>query len=160
VDSTIYITANSVDEFISLPFSTGRYEEKDRHYWSVCENRWTGFYIAALEGNPLSQFLYNGLVRLLHVDGTIKEYFTIDNLFVYAYWHVKGVKELVDSSPTLNRQMFAFGAIPGNRIFRREEFESVCAQVPFQKLTYKVKGEKYVDGKQTFYGYLMQQNDQ
>jgi hypothetical protein len=154
IDATVYVTANSVDDFIAIPFSSGRRSHNDANNWNASRCRWTSFYFTAIQGNPLSQFIYNSLVKLLYVDGNIAEYFTIDYLFNYAYWHISGVKEMVNSSPIFKNAFHAYDGNGTHQIFSKDTFSSVCEKTPFLKLTYRCDCQKYIDGRLTIYGYL------
>jgi hypothetical protein len=152
IDATVWITADCLDNFVHFPFFSGKRDKSKVGNLYPSRGRWTSYFFATLKGAALSEFIYSNMLKLLIVDNTIKEYFTIDYLFNYAYHHCREVRGMVLSSKTLNNNFYSLDL---NKPYSKSEFDSLSSNTPFYKFNYKLDYRiNDSEGKLTYFGFL------
>ncbi|MCL2793625.1 MAG: capsular polysaccharide synthesis protein [Spirochaetaceae bacterium] len=153
LDASIYIS-KKLPPFDGIQFWTGKWT-------NGCEyskkTRWTGFLLYCLQNSPFAGFVKEGLYKYWNENNKLATYLIIDVFITLAYEKINVVKNLMDNVPATQRGVFDLYSML-NSEYDKEEYESLCKEICFHKLTYKEDFMEYTkEGKLTFYGHLMQE---
>lgn len=154
LDSTLKLNTDIDNLIKGMPFTSGK--RKDvvvSGTDSFTEGKWITYFIASSKGNLMLKFIFEVLLAQLKKEGRFIDYFMLDYSFVTAYNEIPYVKKIVDPVPALPNR-FRDLMIRINDEFSQTEYDRLCSEMPFYKMSYKPKLEKYTeDGKLTYYGY-------
>lgn len=160
LDSTLKLNTDIDNLIKGLPFTSGKRKDvvvSDAD--SFTEGKWITYFIASSKGNLMLKFIFEVLLAQLKKEGRFIDYFMLDYSFVTAYNEIPYVKKIVDPVPALPNR-FRDLMIRINDEFSQTEYDRLCSEMPFYKMSYKPKLEKYTkDGKLTYYGYFIKDVD-
>lgn len=154
IDATVFVSPNWDANLTGLPYYSGRRTSKFSNSGaSVTKGEWTSYFVASVKGNPMIQFLYDGLLECFMRRGQIKEYYTMDYLFTIIKKNPQ-IYKMIDSVPKIDANLFALENEMSNS-FDKHHFESFLKQAPFYKLNHRINYNEYdKTGNLTLFGYL------
>ena len=154
MDATYYITDNRINEILERDFFTIKIGKK---LWDddVVEGRWSGNFMKAEAGNPLSGFVMGAFHQYYRMRESLIEYFAVDYFIAIAYDNIAWVKETIDSCPISNPSVMKLSEI-ANHLYREEMAESMRKNTYAYKLNYRMMyREQNLVGESTFYGKIV-----
>jgi hypothetical protein len=153
IDATIYVS-EKLPSFNEFSFWTGRWTDGCDFIKSV---RRSSFLLYCLPDCPFACFIKECFYKYCGENDTFATYLLIDIFMDLAYDEIRAVRELIDSVPATKRGMLDLYAML-NSEYNKEEYNALCEEISFHKLTYKDDFKKYTkEGNLTFYGYLMRE---
>jgi len=153
-DATIYVS-EKLPTFDEFSFWTGKWTDGCDY---AKERKWTSFLLYCLPNSPFACFIRECFFKYYGEHDKTVSYFIIDIFISIAYNEISAVKDFMDSVPSTRRGMSDLYSML-NSEYNEEEYEALCKEICFHKLSYKDDFRKSAkDGKLTFYGYLMQKS--
>ena len=153
VDATIFIS-KKLPSFEGISFWTGKWTDGCEY---VKRTRHTGFLLYCLPNNILGCFVKECFNKYWLENKKLLVYLILDVFINLAYEKISVIRDLIDNVPAARRGMFDLYSML-NSEYNKEEYESLCKEISFHKLTYKEDFREYTkEGKVTFYGHLMQE---
>lgn len=154
IDATIYVTSNWDDKLIGKSFFSGRRTIKYANSGkSITKGQWTSYFIASVKGNPLIDFMYNGLIECYNRKMEIKEYYTMDYLFAIAMKNSSLVREIIEEVPLIDANLFSLENYM-NEKFDEEQYRKFMSTAPFFKLNHRIQYLKNNSDGVTVFGYM------
>jgi len=152
-DASIYVS-QKLPSFDGIPFWTGKWTNGCDY---AKRTKWTGFLLYCLQDNPLACFVKECLYKYWNENNKLATYLIIDVFITIAYEKIGVIKDLMDNVPATQRGVFDLYSFL-NSEYDKEQYDSICKEVCFHKLTYKENFKEYTkEGKLTFFGHLMQE---
>lgn len=147
VDATMYFSENVFKEF-------------DNKIFNSCSNNiddskpdYTGFFMGG-KPNKLFSFLYDFLILYNKEYNRLINYFLIDYIILIAYRNFDECHDYIESVTIKNKDIFKLPKM-FNQVYNEKEYNKLCKDAKFFKLTYKKKYQNYIDGQLTNYGYFI-----
>ncbi len=151
LDVTVFLTADIPDTiFNNLLFS--RKGEKYGFYVSDC--KWAGFMIGGQQHGVLFRFMCEMFNEYWKKENRLIDYYLIDYLVKLGYMELSSVHSLIDAIPYNNPQLHNLERLM-NTPYNKSEFHRITKDTSFHKLSRKAKHHETMDGKPTFYAYLL-----
>lgn len=156
IDSTILVTSK-LNDLCNYNYYTRKSDRLELNFGNyLIQGRFTVHLNKGDNNNILYNFLYDAYIEYYKKTNIAIDYF-LTSLFVdIAYEKIPKCRKMMDDLDYNDKGLEARLCENLNNIYNEEEYKLYCANMPFQKLSYKL--DKYVekiDGKLTFYGYIM-----
>lgn len=149
-DTTIYALRQV--EMPELPFWTVKRRCSNIHY--VSRQRWTGFAMAGVKGNPLNSFVKEVLSEYHRRYPILIDHFLIDFTIALAYENVPCIREMIDQV-SLNNENLYYLQDHIYDDYDGEMMEKLCGSHFVQKVHHRYKGCK---NKKSYYYYIINSN--
>ena len=158
LDATVFFTDDIPAEFFSGNFHCQRMaadQEKVAH--EACRGNWCGFSMAGPKNSIVFRFMSDAFSRWWAHYDTIIDYVLIDYMLWTGFKLVPQIHQVIDKVPDNNEDIFAMYTVL-NQPYSPELLERLTQRNVMHKLTYKMDLIKETpEGKQTLYGYLLEQ---
>lgn len=147
LDTTIY-ALNPIN-MPALPFWTVKRRCTYKRY--VSRQRWTGFAMAGVKGNPLNTFVRDVLSEYHKKYPVLIDHFLIDFTIALGYEEIPCIRDMVDNVPLNNEDLYYFQS----NIY--EDYDAESAKVikkthMIQKVHHRFKG---CDNKNSYYYHIV-----
>lgn len=157
IDATVFVTPNWDKDLLGSTFYSGRrttlYANSGK---SITQGQWTSYFIASVKGNPLINFIHNGLKECYERKSEIKEYYTMDYLFSIALKKSLIIKNLISTMPRIDANLFELETLM-HKPYKEKEYATFIKTAPFFKLNHRTKYQSQdSNGNITVFGYLSQ----
>lgn len=155
IDATVFVTPDWDENLVGKSFYSGRRSSTFANSGkSITAGQWTSYFIASVKGNPLINFMYNGLLEYYSRKGWISEYYTMDYLFTIGMSKSPIVRQIIESVPEINANLFGLESLM-HKPYNQAEYNSFLATAPFFKLNHRIEYHCYDDnGERTVFGYM------
>jgi len=151
MDSTLLIALKPIDKFISPSEKFWTCHHKTL-YNNVAQGGWTSFFLACGKNNPLPSFIADMHLKYWGAQNKLIDYLLLDYTFAIANMHVPSIHEMVEKVPLTS--MGPLGKYLNNS-FNSCDWEHLCTDYNFHKLTYKIPLQtKNAQGEITYYGHI------
>ena len=121
---------------------------------NIAQDRWTNFLHASKKDNFLCGFILDFFLEYWKTQKTLIDYFLIDYAIQIAYDEFPKCRELLDSVPLVNYDLYKFENIM-NKEWSVETWNSIKNSTLFSKLAWRKEGKKEtLLGKETIYGHI------
>lgn len=149
MDATVYVTKDFPENLFTDDF----YTHHDRLTDGISRLRWSGFFMGGRDV-LLFSFLYDAFVDYWHDMLRIKEvrmidYFLIDFFMILAHEHLPIIRKEIDAVPLNNPHMHDIEPI------LLQPYQGFYEDTFAYKLTFRTDTIKEIDGKQTYYGWIV-----
>lgn len=156
IDSTVFLSGEFPKEFISGEFFTQRMLDPVRHAREACKGRWCGFLVAGKKDSLLFRYLSEAFCSWWADHDCVIDYVIYDYFLLSAYKKIPFVRELIDSVPDNNTDIFEMYKVL-HLPYTPELLGSLTATTSLHKLTYKIDLIKTTDSnKKTLYAHLLE----
>lgn len=147
MDATIYMTAPFNKEMYTYEYYTikGAFEE-----WE-----WTGFFQATGKGNMLAKVVSHLFNCYWKEHNCLISYLLIDCFLAVARKHSANIDKMINSLPQKDTSIFLLNDYFLDKPFNDSTMKELSERTNLHKLSYKYKHQDYVDGKMTFWQYLV-----
>lgn len=155
MDATIYYCGENIEEYLEKDFYTIKHENDNSVF--VPKGRWTGYFLSCKKNNLLTTNVRNILYKYWEKHNLLIDYFLIDFLIDLVYSNCEKVQKMIDDVKfdNLNNEKLV-GLM--NQPFNEVVFNELRVNTNVFKLTWKKEFIKEVNGKQTFYDYIINQD--
>jgi glycosyltransferase involved in cell wall biosynthesis len=154
LDATIFVTSTIKSSFFEFDVATIRNN-------SVClhepKYKWTSFFIGGQKGHLFFAYMRDMLLEYWNRTNVLIDYFLTDYCIIIAYDKISVIRNVINKIPYFNPQVFEL-AQNLDKAFDPDIYEKICFDTDFHKLTWKKKFPTITYEKQTFYGYIMNNN--
>ena len=155
IDSTVYVSGPIPSEWFSSEYYTIKMPKEDAPH-EACEGLWTNFCFSGKQNDVLFRFVCDGLNYYWKGHGQTPDYVFLDYIIMAGYQHVGQIRNLIDSVPYNNLSIWEMKNHLC-RAFCLEEYIKITSANIFHKLAHQIEYPRITfDGKQTFYGYLLE----
>lgn len=162
IDSTVFLSdkiKEKLPEYLSRPYFTQRFKSWEECPKEACRGKWCNFFFMGQSTNPLFPYVYNALLLWWQKHDRLIDYVIVDYILWAGYCGVPAIRESIDAVEPNNHNIWLMEKHL-NEPFVQEEYEKLLSCNSFFKLSYKGKlSEQTEDGKQTVYGYLLEENE-
>lgn len=100
LDSTCYVKKNNFDLITKYHFYTQKYKPGASTFFN--EGKWSGFFMASGQENPLEVYLYNIFLIYWKKYNVLIDYFLIDVFLEIGYRKIPKIKKIIDQVPYNN----------------------------------------------------------
>lgn len=157
VDSTVYVSNYIPADYISSIYYTQKAGDSKKYIHEPSRAQWCGFIIGGNRNNLLFSFVRDALFQYWKNHSIVIDYIFFDYIIKTAYENVPTVRAIMDAQEPNNEHIWDMWQSI-NKKFDPTQFEEICCNSIFHKLTYKTKLLQHNEfGVQTFYGYLIKQ---
>lgn len=156
IDSTVLVTSK-IDDLCNYEYYTKKSDRLELNFGNyLIQGRFTTHLNKGDNTNILYNFIYDAYIEYYKKMNISIDYF-LTNIFAdIAYEYIPKCRKMMDELPYNDKGMESRLCENLNQKYNEEEFQQYCKNMPFQKLSYKLKEYKEEkDGDITFYGYLM-----
>ena len=153
LDSTVFVTGEIPESIFKSEYYTVKrpLTPKNRN---IAQDRWTNFLHASKKDNFLCGFILDFFLEYWKTQKTLIDYFLIDYAIQIAYDEFPKCRELLDSVPLVNYDLYKFENIM-NKEWSVETWSSIKNSTLFSKLAWRKEGKKEtLLGKETIYGHI------
>ncbi len=153
IDATVCIPNKLPEDYFQKVYFTQKFSSYDVCKGEACRGKWAGFLQCGA-----SEFLIFSYVRdaynkwWLEHDALI-DYVILDYMLMSAYNGIPYIKEIIDTVPPNNEQLWQLSKLL-EQPYNEAEFKEIFANQYFNKLARTLTPKKEIDGKLTYYGYL------
>lgn len=105
LDSTCYVDKNKFDDISNYVFYTQKYKPGVSSFFN--EGKWSGFFMASGEKNPLEVYLYDMFLIYWEKNDVLVDYFLIDIFIRLGYENINILKKLIDKVPYNNADIMS-----------------------------------------------------
>ena len=156
IDSTVLVTSN-IDELCNYEYYTKKSDRIEPNFGNyLIQGRFTAHLNKGDYINILYNFIYDAFIEYYRKMNISVDYFLVLFFADIAYEYIPECRKMMDKLPYNDKGIEARLCENLNQEFDEEKFKQFCENMPFQKLSYKLKEYKEEkDGEITFYGYLM-----
>jgi len=135
MDATIFMSNEFPNELYGSVFFTINHNLfKD----SICHGKWTGFFLASTPYNPLICFCRDLIYKYWENENSLICYLLIDVAFSIAYDSFDWAKEMIDSVPINNQNVFWIQEHV-NDIYEEKAIKLITRNTCMFKLSYKIE---------------------
>lgn len=151
MDATIYMTGPFDEEMYTYEYYTikGAFKEWD----------WTGFFQASGKGNILAKTVSHLFDCYWKEHNRIITYLLIDSFFSVARQRSSDIDQMIQCLPKKDSSVFSLNDLYLDKPFDADVMEKLCKKTNVHKLSYKYRHKDYVDGKMTFWKYLVSEGN-
>lgn len=153
LDSTIYVTQDIPDDIFTRDFFSLSSTDKGDN---VSRGMWCSFAIGG--GSVVFDFMKDLFYTIWKTHNTFIDYFTIDYGLRIFYEKSPAFRQVVNKYAIFTGQLFALGD-KLNEAYDPKVMDDIVACTMFSKLSWKWLLETFVNGKQTFYGHIISENE-
>lgn len=149
LDSTILVTGsiNVYGNFYTIHHLKYGHHPSDR--------KWTQFLLGGVKNNPLFLMVRDLLFEYWKTENFMVDYFLIDYCIYLAYDSNLSIKNMIDSVPYSNPELYYFLSY-FDEPYIAEKFKEICESTNFHKLKWKEPLKIHTNpGELTYYGYLL-----
>lgn len=148
IDSTIYTTSNIDSDILDYPFYSIKVDCKS--FASISYYRWATFFMYSKKGNTYIKDILELLFAYWEKYDTTIHYLLIDYIMDLLIEINPAFNEMVNSVPKNNPDVHILRENI-NKPFSREKWEDLKKCTHLYKLTYKIKFLEEIEGSDTFY---------
>lgn len=141
MDSTLFLTQPLPEIVTSSPFYTNHLNKWDKH--NVAGGRWSSFFLACHKGNLMMKAAIDVFVEYWHRYDDLVDYVLIDYVFNLLYENIPSIKEMIDSVPENNPDIWSMQAKIAAP-FSKEEFDTLLSDKSRFLYKFSYKGSKDV----------------
>lgn len=156
IDSTVLVTENisSLCNYEYYTKKSDRIEDNFGNY--LIQGRFAIHLLKLDNDNMLINFLYDALYLYYKKFNIPVDYFMTNLIVDIAYNNLKEVRKMMDELPVNDRGLEARLCENLNNKFSQTEYDVYCQNMPFQKLSNKLKNYNLLTekGEETFFGKL------
>ena len=154
LDATVFFTGDIPKEYFKSSFYCQRMVGTEASIREACRGNWCGFSMAGNKGNIVFRYMEEAFIEWWKKYDSIVDYVLIDYLLLSGYDNVSKIKEVIDTVPNNNEDIFEFYK-QLNKPYTKELYDELTKNNVMHKLTYKMDLTKETDdGQMTLYGYL------
>ena len=156
IDSTVLVTSK-IDELCNYEYYTKKSDRLELNFGNyLIQGRFTSHLNKGDNINILYNFIYDAFIEYYRKMNISVDYFLVLFFADIAYEYIPECRKMMDELPYNDKGMESRLCESLNYKFNSEEFMQYCKNMPFQKLSYKLKEyRKELDGDITFYGYIV-----
>ena len=156
IDSTVLVTSN-IEDLCNYEYYTKKSDRLELNFGNyLIQGRFTTHLNKGDNTNILYNFIYDAYIEYYKKMNISVDYFLTNFFADIAYEYIPQCRKIMDDLPINDKGMEARLCENLNNKFDEDEFQLFCNNMPFQKLSYKLKEyntEK--NGDMTFYGYIL-----
>jgi glycosyltransferase involved in cell wall biosynthesis len=152
IDSTVFVSAEFKPYLFEQDFFTVR--NSSAISFDISEYKWTSFCIGGKKRNLFFAFMRDMFYEYWKKEEKLIHYFLLDYCISIAYDEIPLFRNMIEKIPYSNPQIYNIVQNFYNE-FDRTVYEQICLDTDFHKLTWKQKFSSIINGKQTFYGYIL-----
>lgn len=156
IDSTILVTS-SIENLCNYEYYTKKSDRLEPNFGNyLIQGRFTLHLNKGDNKNILYNFIYDAFLEYYKKMNISVDYFLALFFVDIAYEYIPKCRKMIDDLEYNDRGLESRLCENLNKEYSKDEFEIYCKNMPFQKLSYKLKEfkEKTEDGKITFYGMI------
>ena len=150
LDATDFVTGPIPESILEYSFYSAKNAYKSTYGW-----KWTSFFMAAKKGDYLCGMMVDFYNRFWKDHKLAITYLFLDCWLTVLYKHNINIKNEIDTYPEEDYNIFALTGIV-NSIYSPELYAAAKSASFVHKLSYKDGYRKIVDGQQTVWGYIVQ----
>lgn len=155
IDSTVFVSGEFPEEFISHNFYAQRMYDPQKWAREACKGRWCGFMMAGSKNNLIFRFLRDAFYQWWKDYDCVIDYVILDYFLLAAYHNIPIVQQMIDNVPDNNKDVFEMYKVL-HLPYSDELYQRLTSTTVMHKLTYKIKLYKYTDlGEETLYAHLL-----
>lgn len=151
LDATVLVTSPLPDFAGQELFSLKRVKDNDY----VAESRWSAYLFYLTKGHLLADFLRKMFAQYWQTENNLIAFFLIDYCIALAYEQIPAVRAALDACPYNNPEAHTLQRQLGTE-YNMQEWQRLLLSGQFHKLTWKKEFAAEVNGRQTFYGWLLE----
>ena len=155
MDSTIaIINERSIDAIVqNLKFFSIKIKEFPK-WQSVTEGKFSSYFWATCPNNPFFAYLDDCFTFFIKKHQAIIDYYQIDYTIMSGYEKIPFIKDLIDSIPPSNPDIFWLSGQLGKR-FQIEKWKRISAETGIFKLSWRRTTPPHNPQKETYWDYLI-----
>lgn len=155
LDATVFFTGNIPEEYFTKEFYCQRMTDNSAYIRrEACKGNWCGFSMAGKAGNVVFRYMNEAFSWWWSRHDDIVDYVLIDYLLWTGYRKIPAIKEMIDSVPNNNQDIFELYQVL-NQPYSESLYAEKTKRNVMHKLTYKMDLAEVTDsGEETMYGYL------
>lgn len=156
IDSTVLVTSK-IDELCNYEYYTKKSDRIELNFGNyLIQGRFTAHLNKGDNTNILYNFIYDAFIEYYKKMNISIDYFLVLFFADIAYEYIPECRKMMDELPYNDKGMESRLCENLNHKYDEKQFKQYCNNMPFQKLSYKLKEYKEYDNENiTFYGYLM-----
>lgn len=161
IDLSVWTTPNFL-EFV----------DHEKEFWSIKLNEidrqcigeviskclWSGFYMYAKKGNVVTKFAFKSMCAYYKHHTKTIDYFIQNMIIRIGYDHVPCIRKAIDAYSVSNEELYTLYVVM-DKPFDQQLWTKFTSKTGAFKLTQKRSYAEFVDGKQTFYGFIKEYNN-
>ena len=154
VDATMFFNRPINDRLFSKRFFTIKNPSANS---KSITSKWECFLIGGEKNFPLFSLIKEMWLEYWKNEDMLIDYLLTDNIFYIGYTENEDIRKILDSCPTFHYRIDWCQRFMNSK-YDRKQFETICENEEFIKLTYKGKLEKMTSkGETTLYGHLIKE---
>lgn len=156
LDATIFFSEDIPAPYFSGNFYCQRMHNRPENCArEACRGNWSGFSMAGPKNSIVFRYMNDAFSYWWAHYDTIIDYVLIDYILWTGYRHVPAIREVIDTVPDNNEDIFSFYQYL-NHPYSPELFREAAKNNIMHKLTYKMDLRKQTpEGETTLYGHLL-----
>lgn len=154
LDATIFMTHQFDSSIYNYKFCSNKRANQPTSLLLPAKCRWGTYYMASGKNCIIFRYIRDVFFEFWKKNNMVIDYGMIDYIFSLGYDLVPKIKELVDISPVSNEHIHYL--LPDlNKPFNQVYFNKIIEDTNLHKLSHKIKFDTEVDGKDTYYKYIL-----
>ncbi len=151
LDATVYVSGGIPEKCFSQPFFTLHTKEVNTPF--ISNNRIHCYVLGGKKGFSLFKYMRKSVENYWKENSTQIDYYLIDYIIMYGYWHDSQIKETIDNLEYTSESLYQLVKIL-NKKYSKETIDQLLAENYFSKLNWRKKCKSTSNGKLTNFGYL------
>ena len=156
IDMSVWTTPNFL-EFVDheKEFWSIKLNEIDRQYIGqvVSKCMWSGFYMYGKKGNVVTRFAFDSMCAYYKHHTKTIDYFIQNIIIRIGYDHIPSIRKAIDAYSVSNEELYNLYPVM-DKPFDQALWNKFTSTTGAFKVTQHQSYQEYVDGKQTYYGYI------
>jgi hypothetical protein len=152
LDATVYATSKINPSIFDLDVFTVR---NDITYFYETRYKWATFIIGGRKGHPFFAFVRDMLMEYWNRNVELIDYLLMDYYITIAYDRIFVIRDALNRVPYSNNQVCVLVRYLLGEAFDSGVYERICSDTYLHKLTWKENFPLTVEGKKTYYGYIL-----
>lgn len=158
LDSTIYISSPVPEDCLHTFYFSQKAADSSKYALEPSKAMWSSFLWSGTKNNLFFSFVRDGLFHYWKEHNIVIDYVFFDYIMLTGYKQIPAFFEMIEKAEPNNEDIWKLIHIINDK-YNSEEYEKLCKDTMFHKLTYKLNLKELTsDNNMTFYGYLIESN--
>jgi hypothetical protein len=153
LDATIYVGKPFSSEIYKVAFCSNKRKNQKTSLLYPAQCRWGTYYLASGKNNIIMNYTKDVFLKFWEKHNMVIDYGMIDYIIALGYDTNEQIAKLIDDAPFSNEHIHILLPML-NKPYNEEIFSNISGNTNLFKLSYKLKFEQSIDGKETLYGHL------
>lgn len=156
LDATVYVSEKIPEQCFTQPFFTLHTKEVKTPF--ISNNRIHCYVLGGKKGFSLFKYMKNSVESYWNLNSTQIDYYLIDYIIMYGYWHDIKIKEAIDNLEYTSESLYQLVRIL-NKKYSKETIDQLLSENHFSKLNWRKRCNTSIHGQLTNFGYLQERNN-